>query len=165
MTGNWLSKLTGDAQVPVGAADQGPLETTPTTKGVRLPAAPTSLAAENEYRAWGHEHPEVDDVIEIRCASGEWSQLYRSYLVRVEGVGDSLLSLFCTSCVVMISGRNLGELRRLVKARRVDYLQEHDPKRWPQLAPGVPLIESIELMQPETKEKSRKRASGAGNAT
>ena len=111
------------------------------------PATSTEQGRGGGYLPWGREHANVDDVIEVRLRNGEWEQVYRPFLVRVSGVGDGLLSLFCTSCVITIHGTGLGELRQLVRTRAVDFIQEHDPGRWPRPGKGAPVIERIEVAQ------------------
>lgn len=110
---------------------------------------PSPVELADTYQPWGREHDDADDVIELRQANGDWCQISRAYLVRVEGLGDRMVSLLCTSCAVVISGRNLGELRRLLRARQVDYIQEFDAARWPGRPAGAPLIERIEILTGE----------------
>ena len=101
-----------------------------------------------EYQAFGQEHPELrGEVIEIRYGDGDWCQLERRFLVRVEGAGDSCLALICTNYAVMITGQGLSELRRRLAARKLDFVQEYDPKRWPVSLNGVPKVEKVELLQ------------------
>lgn len=111
------------------------------------PGAPAASERDGGYQPWGREHANMDDVIEVRLKTGEWEQVYRPFLVRVSGVGDSLLSLFCTSCVITIHGSGLGELRQLVRTRAVDFIQEYNPAHWPKPGKGAPIIEHIEIAQ------------------
>jgi hypothetical protein len=106
------------------------------------------LAAEKAYQPWGREHPDADDVVEIGLGQ-EWVQLYRSHYTRAEGVGDRFLTLLTSSCAVLLTGQGLGELRRLLRANKVGFIEEYDVRRWPALAPGVPVIERVEVIYAE----------------
>lgn len=108
--------------------------------------APEAVERE-EYQPWGREHTNIDDVIEVRRKTGEWRQVFRNYLVGVEGVGDTTLSLLGSSYIITLTGRHLGELRRLIKARSVDFIQEFDPQRWAEPAHGLPRVDQIEILQ------------------
>lgn len=116
------------------------------------PAEPM-LSVEHAYQAFGTEHPDTDGSIEIRHGNNEWCQIFRPYLVRVEGVGDTLVSLLCTSCAIIIAGRHLGELRRLLRAGRLDFVQEFDQRRWPEPTEGAPVVERIEIIYAEGSER------------
>ena len=122
----------------------------PETKVTPLPpgaAAPPSVAERADYQPWGRDHTTVDDVIEVRLKSGEWRQVFRPYLVAVEGVGDTTLTLLCTSYAVTIAGRHLGELRALIRSRGVDFIQEFDPRHWREPGEGAPRIDRMEIVQ------------------
>lgn len=108
------------------------------------PADPEAAATE-EYQPWGREHVNVDDVIEVRRKTGEWRQVYRNYLVSVDGVGDTSLSLLGSSYTITLTGRHLGALRTLIKSRGVDFIQEFDGERWPKPSDGAPRIDRIEI--------------------
>lgn len=121
----------------------------PETKVTPLPpdGASGPIVEKGDYQPWGREHSTIDDVIEVRLKSGEWRQVFRPYLVAVEGVGDTTLSLLCTSYAVTLEGRHLGELRTLLKSRGVDFMQEFDPSRWRQPDENAPRIDRMEIVQ------------------
>lgn len=122
----------------------------PSPKGVRpAPAGPpvAPMAEGDEYRPWGRECPDVNDVLEVRRKDGSWKQINRSFLVGVDGTGDRLVSLVCTAFAVTIEGRNLGELRSRLKTHTIDYLQEFDPARWPSPPASGPVIDRIEILE------------------
>lgn len=112
-------------------------------------AAPAAVppAPKGSYEAWGREHANIDDVIEVRLKTGEWRQVFRPYIVSVEGIADRILSLLCTSYAVTLEGRHLGELRTLIKSRGVDFIQEFDPNQWQEPGVGAPRIDRIEILQ------------------
>lgn len=119
----------------------------PSTTLAASAAAPApAVELVDTYRPWGAEHPDAEDVIELRMRGGEWCQLFRAFLVRIEGSGDTTLSLLCTSCVAVITGQHLGELRRLLRARKADFIEEFDPERWPAPPAGAPVVERIEVI-------------------
>ena len=118
----------------------------PSTTLAAPAAAPPAVELVDTYRPWGAEHPDADDVIELRLRGGEWHQLFRSYLVRIEGSREEAISLLGTGCVAVITGRHLGELRRLLRARKADFIEEFDPGRWPAPPDGAPLVERIEVI-------------------
>ena len=135
MTDKWEQTLRGGPQTVV----------TPT-----VPAVVTAPVEKGDYRPWGREHANIDDVIEVRLKSGEWRQVFRPYLVAVEGVGETTLSLLCTSYAVTLEGRHLGELRTLIKSRGVDFIEEFDPKQWREPEVNAPRIDRIEVIQART---------------
>jgi hypothetical protein len=83
------------------------------------------------------------------CLGQEWLHFYRSHYTRAEGVGDRFLTLLTSSCAVLFTGQGLGELRRLLRANKVDFIEEYDARRWPALAPSVPVIECVEVIYAE----------------
>ena len=90
----------------------------------------------------------------IRCRSGEWVQMREPYITGVEGVGESIVTLKSTSGAVTFEGRCLGELRRLIRHRKVDFVQEFDPARWQSPAPGLPVIERITIHQARAPQRA-----------
>jgi hypothetical protein len=133
LTDKWEEALRGRPETKV----------TPLSPGAAAPP----IAEKGDYQPWGREHANIDDVIEVRLKSGEWRQVFRPYLVAVEGVGDTTLSLLCTSYAVTLEGRHLAELRHLIKARAVDFIQEFDPSQWREPGEGAPRIERMEIVQ------------------
>lgn len=133
----------------------------PSTAVTPLPPVVSLPAEKGDYRPWGRDHTHVDDVIEVRLKSGEWELVFRPWMVRVNGVGDATLSLLCTSCVIEIHGRHLGELRTLIRSRGVDFIEEFDPGRWREPEEGAPRIDRIEIVQaratgPSSPQQSRR---------
>lgn len=125
-----------------------------TTQGVTaavaeqsLPTPTTTVASAGEaYAPWGREHTDTND-IEIRCRNGEWVQMRDPYITGAEGVGDTLITLKATSGAVTLEGRNLGELRRLIRHRKVDFIQEFDSGQWHAPAGNMPTVERITIHQ------------------
>ena len=116
-------------------------------------ASPTSGAGAEAYAPWGREHTDTQD-IEIRCRSGEWVQMREPYITGAEGVGESIITLKSTSGAVTFEGRHLGELRRLVRHRKVDFIQEFDPARWQTPGTDMPAIERITIHQARTPQRN-----------
>lgn len=112
------------------------------------PAPPpvTPAAGAEAYAPWGREHADTTD-IEIRCTNGEWAQMREPFITGVEGVGDTILTLKATSGAITLEGRNLGELRRLIRHRKVDFIQEFDAGRWPAPTGDMPVVERITIHQ------------------
>lgn len=135
MTDKWEEALRGRPETKVTPLPPGPA------------VAETPRAEKGDYQPWGREHSNIDDVIEVRLKSGEWRQVFRPYLVAVEGVGDTTLALLCTSYAVTLEGRHLGELRNLIKARGVDFMQEFDPNQWRDPGENAPRIDRMEIVQ------------------
>lgn len=107
----------------------------------------TPVARDREaYVPWGREHTDTND-IEIRCRSGEWVQMREPFITGAEGVGDTIVTLKSTSGAVTIEGRNLNELRRLIRHRKVDFIQEFDPGLWHSPAGNMPSIERVTIHQ------------------
>lgn len=131
---------------------QHPRAATPETRGV-IAELVDSAVEESGYRPWGQELPQVDDALELRWRTGDWKIIYRPFLVSVDGTGDTHVSLFCTSCSFVIGGRHLGELRRLIKARQIDFIEEFDPNRWPTRRHGEPVVERIQRLGLDGKEQ------------
>lgn len=134
-----------------------PAQTTNATVKQSPPGEPPPLstpdAAAEAYAPWGREHTDTHD-IEIRCRSGEWVQMREPYITGVEGVGESIVTLKSTSGAVTFEGRHLGELRRLIRHRKVDFIQEFDPARWHAPAPESPAIERITIHQARAPQRT-----------
>lgn len=134
-----------------------PTQTTNATVKQSPPGEPPPLstpdAAAEAYAPWGQEHTDTQD-IEIRCRSGEWVQMREPYITSVEGVGESIVTLKSTSGAVTFEGRHLGELRRLIRHRKVDFIQEFDPARWQAPAPELPAIERITIHQARAPQRA-----------
>ena len=118
------------------------------------PAAPA--AATEAYTPWGREHVDTTD-IEIRCKNGEWAQMREPFITAVEGVSDTLLTLKATSGAITLEGRNLGELRRLIRHRKVDFIQEFDASRWPAPTGDMPLVERVTIHQTRVAQLVQKK--------
>ena len=148
-----LSELWGGPAVTTEAtvAQSPPGDLQPASPGAADPGV-------GAYVPWGREHTETTD-IEIRCANGEWEQVRDPYIVSVGGVRDETVTLKCASFVVIIEGRNLGELRKLIRARQVDFIEEFDRSRWPQPGVGAPVIERMQIVQPRLPQLVSNRSS------
>ena len=134
-----------------------PTQTTNATVKQSPPGEPPPLStpdvAPEDYVPWGQEHTDTQD-IEIRCRSGEWVQMREPYIISVEGVGESIVTLKSTSGAMTFEGRHLGELRRLIRHRKVDFIQEFDPARWLAPALELPAIERITIHQARTPQRA-----------
>lgn len=108
------------------------------------PEAPAAVA--EAYTPWGREHADTTD-IEIRCKNGEWAQMREPFITGVEGVGDAILTLKATSGAITLEGRNLGELRRLIRHRKVDFIQEFDAGKWRMPTANMPVVERVTIHQ------------------
>lgn len=139
-----LSALWGTPPDAKATATQG------VTAAIAEQAAPTpttTVASAGElYAPWGREHTDTND-IEIRCRSGEWVQIRDPYITGAEGVGDTIVTLKATSGAVTLEGRNLSELRRLIRHRKVDFIQEFDPGRWHSPAGNQPSVDRVTIHQ------------------
>ena len=61
--------------------------------------------------------------------------------------GTNCALIFDFMCV-LIRGKNLQGLVAALESGTVDFIQEFNPDLWPKPADNLPLIESIEIMQP-----------------
>ena len=151
-----LSALWSTPPVTTGAT----VKQSPPGEPPLAPAAPTQPTAGAEaYAPWGREHADTND-IEIRCRSGEWVQMRDPYITGAEGVGDTIVTLKATSGAVTIEGRNLGELRRLIRHRKVDFIQEFDSGKWHAPAGNMPTVERVTIHQtrpPQLVERGQSR--------
>lgn len=71
-----------------------------------------------------------------------------SYLVKMLYTGDDYLSLVTSSSVIAIEGKNLGELRRRIAAREVEFVQMFNPNVWDAPEEGAPIVTSIQTYDP-----------------
>jgi hypothetical protein len=62
--------------------------------------------------------------------------------------GTNCALIFDFMCV-LIRGKNLQGLVAALESGTVDFIQEFNPDLWPKPADNLPLIESIEIMQPD----------------
>lgn len=62
--------------------------------------------------------------------------------------GTNCALIFDFMCV-LIRGKNLQGLVAALESGTVDFVQEFNPDLWPKPADNQPLIESIEIMQPD----------------
>ena len=110
---------------------------------------PALEVIEHAYEAAGHEHPDADSFLELRPAGPHADILEWAYIVRLRyGRDGRSITIYGTGFAAMITGRNLIQLVPRLKARKIDWLQAYDPKRWPERpAEGAPIIERIELIE------------------
>lgn len=97
--------------------------------------------------AWwlGHDTPQGQDV------------QYR-FIVRIGYVGEEQINLFLTDAIISIEGRNLTELRKRLRRRKVTFIQAFNPKRWPILPPpNEPLVQKISIHYPGEPDMFRLR--------
>lgn len=135
--------LTPKTTVRTGAAVSATSPTPPS------PPAPALEVIEHAYEAAGHEHPDADSFLELRPAGPHADILEWAYIVRLRyGRDGRSITIYGTGFAAMITGRNLIQLVPRLKARKIDWLQAYDPKRWPERpAEGAPIIERIELIE------------------
>jgi hypothetical protein len=67
--------------------------------------------------------------------------------------GTNCVLIFDFMCV-LIRGKNLQGLVMALELGTVDFIQEYNPALWPKPTDNSPLIESIEIMQPDENPSS-----------
>ena len=102
--------------------------------------------SETEYVAFlGNDNPVY---LDIRPASGpENSPVYQG-LVNVvnDREAGTFFILVYAFMLVAVRGRNLQDVVTPIKRKRVSFIQQYDPKRWPMPKNDkAPIIESIEI--------------------
>lgn len=120
-----------------------------TSPAAASPPAPALEVIQHAYEAAGHEHPDADSFLELRPAGPHADILEWAYIVRLRyGRDGRSITIYGTGFAAVITGRNLVQLVPRLKARKVDWLQAYDPKRWPDRpADGAAVIERIELIE------------------
>jgi hypothetical protein len=85
--------------------------------------------------------------VHIRPVGSPGERMTYGYLHRIvddEG-RDEQLALVFSFAVVVLRGRNLYAVAEALDEERCQWVQQHDPARWPMPAEDKPLIESIDI--------------------
>ena len=73
-------------------------------------------------------------------------------LLEVTFSGDEQLRLHLPTCIVVIDGKQLRDLRRKLMRQQVTFMQQYSPKVWPNAKPqGEAIIEAIQVVRPPTQ--------------
>ncbi len=73
------------------------------------------------------------------------------FLMQVGFVGETQVKLSLPDCIVVIEGKGLVELRKMLSRRRATFICQYSPLVWPDAPPkGEPIIERIQIARPET---------------
>lgn len=71
------------------------------------------------------------------------------FLVRIRYIGEEVLDLILTDCIIHIEGRHLRDLRKRLSRRQATFIQCHNPMVWREPpVPGEPVITSIDVIYP-----------------
>jgi hypothetical protein len=71
------------------------------------------------------------------------------FLMRTGFTGEEHLRLYLPDCIIVIEGRHLRELRKLLARRQVTFIQQYSRRVWPQEPPkGEPVVTRIEVVHP-----------------
>lgn len=115
--------------------------------------APETRSEEAEgYLAYGVTRGQQAAMLDLRWwtarshAQGE--MINYAYLVKMLYTGDDYLSLVTSSSVIAIQGKNLGELRRRIATREVEFVQMFNPNVWDAPDEGAPIVTSIQTYDP-----------------
>jgi hypothetical protein len=77
--------------------------------------------------------------------------------MRVGFVGEEHLRLYLTDCIIVIEGKQLRELRKLLARRQVTYIQQYSPRVWPKEPPkGETIVTRIEVLRPDQEASASK---------
>jgi hypothetical protein len=112
------------------------------------PSAPaqSTVVETAVYRAWGREHADVDEGVEVRLKTGEGQFVKHPFIMGYTWLGDGKFTLITSLGAMTFEGHHLAELRRLMIARKIDFVQEFDSGRWPRPKADEPVVDRIELV-------------------
>jgi len=72
------------------------------------------------------------------------------FLMRVGFVGEEHLRLYLTDCIIVIEGKHLRELRKMLARRQVTFIQQYSRRVWPKEPPkGETIVTRIEVLRPD----------------
>lgn len=106
------------------------------------------------YRAWGREHADVDEGVEVRLKTGEGQFVKHPFIMGYTWLGEGKFTLITSLGAMTFEGHRLAELRRLMIARKIDFVEEFDPDRWPAPSPDQPIVQRIELLSARSPSPS-----------
>jgi hypothetical protein len=117
----------------------------------------------NVYRPYGFlPSGNIGDTCEVQrwldaSEIAEGIEFQYRFLMRVGFVGEEHLRLYLTDCIVVIEGKHLRELRKLLARRQVTFIQQYSRRVWPQ-EPGEsePIVTRVEIVRPEDDAKAAK---------
>ncbi len=108
------------------------------------------------YRPYGYvPSGNVGDTCEVQrwldaSEVAEGVEFQYRFLMRVGFIGEEHLRLYLTDCIIVIEGKQLRELRKLLARRQVTFIQQYSRRVWRQEPPkGEPIITRIEIMRPD----------------
>ena len=109
-----------------------------------------AAATADEYKPYHTmPHPELELWIRPNDLN-QWADVYLPYTYRNHMISDGngfYISMHYSTPVtsVVIHGRNLQELVHKLFKREIEWVQEYDPSRWPEVPDGLPCITAIEI--------------------
>ena len=109
----------------------------------------------NIYKAFGFHPTSVGETCDIqRWVAGteipEGIELQYRFLMQIAYTGEEELKLYLPECIVLITGRNLRELRKKLARRQVTFIQQYSSRVWPtEPAKGETVVEAIEILRPD----------------
>ena len=106
------------------------------------------------YRPYGHLA--TGDICET-CDVQRWLdgtdtpegiEFQYRFLMQIAYVGEEEIRLFLPDCIIVITGRNLRELRKKLARRLVTFIQQYSARVWPELPKLVDtVVEAIAVIR------------------
>ncbi len=113
--------------------------------------APTASEA---YRPYGFlPSNTIGEICEVRrwingTTTPEGIVFQYRFLMQVAFVGEEMLKLMLPDSIVVIEGRQLGDLRQKLSRRMVSFIQQTNPRIWSNIDPTSPIVSAIEIVRP-----------------
>lgn len=109
----------------------------------RWPGASQEKAA---YYASGQELKQKQPwAIEIRDREGQGVDVPYTSIISLSFNSHVALTLVCSDVTITLKGRHLQELRKRLRMRQVDFIQEYDERQFQPPGDGEPVIEEVKI--------------------
>lgn len=100
-----------------------------------------------DYQAWGIGHADKG-FLDLRTKEANRGDLVPVHLFLGAKYDREVLTLAFPDRLVTLQGQNLERFREDFAGRRVGFVQEFDPGRWPSPPPTEPIVFTITVMNP-----------------
>lgn len=112
-------------------------------------------AGTGEYKAYGFlPSGNIGDTCDVQrwidgTDTAEGIEFQYRFLMQIGYVGEEEIKLYLPDCIVVVTGRNLRDLRKKLARRQVTFIQQYSGRVWPTPpTTGDAVVHSVAVVRP-----------------